>query len=602
MTVRLVRRIEPLPVQYVTHGFALVPIPFGQKGPTHPGWNLRENCIRDVDAAARIGEGSNIGLAHAYCYPSPTCSLDIDDLQAATGWTQRFGIDLASYINAENVVIISSGRKGRLKIIYWSDEPLLTIQPPGSGLEFRCAARNGSTVQCVLPPSVHPITGKPYVWIGNFRQMRHLPPELKQLWQSLISRSEVRASRDHVIERLQQRGLIRSSRPGGGVNIDCPFQAEHSMDGGTAETVYWPAHTGGYANGHFHCLHAHCATRSDNEFLTALELHHTISPKGRFQPPVITPRSINASDLISRDFEPVAWLVVNLIPEGLLVLAAGPKNGKSWFVLHLAIACSSGGEFLGRQVRTGAVLYLALEDNERRLQQRLRKLLGDPPYDVDTLSNVEFWTTSNRADNHGLEHILRWLDEHPDARLVIVDTLECFRPSRNSRANSYGEDYEAMQELRRLLEERRLTVIVVHHTRKLEAEDPMDLISGTHGITGAADGLLLIQRKRGDPNGTLLITGRDIADDGEYAVRFDYAACIWRMEGKASEVGKTPPRQRILDVVARADAPMGTQEMADALNIPDNNVRQLVRKLVVEGQLFRTERGRYRVPDTIDNK
>src|SRR5690606_806925 len=101
----------------------------------------------------------------------------------------------------------------------------------------------------------------------------------------------------------------------------------------------------------------------------------------------------------------------------------------------------------------------------RRLKQRLRKRLGAPPYPVGSLSNVEFWTTSNRADNQGLDDILRWLDEHPDAVAVAIDTLQLFRSSHDGKNSIYADDYNAMQGLRRLLEGRQITVIVVHHTR-----------------------------------------------------------------------------------------------------------------------------------------
>ncbi len=181
--------------EYVQQGWVLVPIPAGQKGPTAKGWNLRARCITsEVGAAAITG---NVGLAHAY---SRTAAIDIDDLAGAQEWLKTRQIDLHALLSAEDAVRISSGRAGRAKLLYRLPEGVepLPSKKIAEGkttlLELRCASASGATVQCVLPPSLHPDTGKPYVWeygglLGHWTQLPTLPQSLLALWQALIERN-----------------------------------------------------------------------------------------------------------------------------------------------------------------------------------------------------------------------------------------------------------------------------------------------------------------------------------------------------------------------------------------------------------------------------
>jgi hypothetical protein len=174
---------------YVEAGLALVKIPHGLKAPKSKGWNKPENCIVDVDAAGKIN-GSNIGLAHAYCTPSPTGALDIDDMELAVPWLKEKGIDLQQLLDAPGAVQITSGREGRAKLLYRLPSPMATAKPEGSGIELRCAAKNGTTVQDVLPPSIHPDTGKPYEWIGDFHKIPPVPDALLSVWEKLSGKPQ----------------------------------------------------------------------------------------------------------------------------------------------------------------------------------------------------------------------------------------------------------------------------------------------------------------------------------------------------------------------------------------------------------------------------
>jgi hypothetical protein len=181
-------------IDYVAHGMALLGIPHGMKGPITQGWNKAENVITDAIAAATLTE--NVGLAHAFCMPAPTMALDIDDLPKARAFLSGYGIDLDLLLDADNAVQIASGKKDSRKLLFRLPEgispiPTKQITDPETGdmvLEFRCASANGLTVQDVLPPSIHPETGKPYQWAGkgNWRAIPTIPSALLTVWQSLL--------------------------------------------------------------------------------------------------------------------------------------------------------------------------------------------------------------------------------------------------------------------------------------------------------------------------------------------------------------------------------------------------------------------------------
>lgn len=180
---------------YVEHGYALVPIPKGEKGPKGKGWNNQENVITDPKKATLIF--GNVGLAHLYCSPYVTAALDIDDLSLASAYLSKHGIDLQELLDAQDAVQISSGRINRAKLLYrlpLESRAMETrqISDPISKdmvLELRCASSNGKTVQDLLPPSIHPETGIEYKWAGkgDWRDIPFIPEALLTLWEELLN-------------------------------------------------------------------------------------------------------------------------------------------------------------------------------------------------------------------------------------------------------------------------------------------------------------------------------------------------------------------------------------------------------------------------------
>ena len=218
-------------------GFALIPIPLGHKGPVHPGWNLKSKCVMETDVN-RVLTGVNVGLAHAYCKPAPTCAIDIDNYKAAKPWLATHGIDLTAILEAQDAAVIWSGKKYSLKLICRlppGTQPLVSIKIDGpdgrAALEFRCATSDGKTVQDVLPPSTHP-NGTIYQWIGHGDPLcpSEIPTSLLDLWNTLVAKGSRVAKRSFTLDlsrspRLESpRQIAIIEEALSYISADCPYE------------------------------------------------------------------------------------------------------------------------------------------------------------------------------------------------------------------------------------------------------------------------------------------------------------------------------------------------------------------------------------------
>jgi hypothetical protein len=177
----------------------------------------------------------------------------------------------------------------------------------------------------------------------------------------------------------------------------------------------------------------------------------------------------------------------------------------------------------------------------------------------------------------------------------VIDTLKRVRP-RETAGSLYGQDYDAIAPLADLARAHRLSVLVVHHTRKSAAEDALDLISGSTGLTAAADAALVLQRARGEAEATLTVTGRDL-EERELALRRAAATPTWTLLGSAAEARQSKERRAMLDVLGAAGRPLGPMEIAQALGQADSAaVRRLLFKLAASGQVVQVGRGLYTAP------
>jgi hypothetical protein len=288
-----------------------------------------------------------------------------------------------------------------------------------------------------------------------------------------------------------------------------------------------------------------------------------------------------AVELLATVFPEPAWAVPGVLPEGLNLVVSPPKVGKSWFALGLAVAVASGGKALGRiDVAQGDVLYAALEDTPRRLQRRLQIVLGNsaPP------ARLTFITECARLDEGGLEHLDGWLKRHPEARLLIVDVFAKVRGGARRNVNAYDGDYEAMAGLKRLADEHSVCVLVVHHTRKQADGDFLQTVSGTNGIAGSADTLLVLSRTRSSADAVLQITGRDV-EEAEHPLQFDAQRGQWLLlEGAASDYTLGDTRQTILRALKELGAAR-SKDLSEHLKLNNETVRRTLNRMAKDGQI-----------------
>ena len=298
----------------------------------------------------------------------------------------------------------------------------------------------------------------------------------------------------------------------------------------------------------------------------------------------------SAADLQGREFPPIQWIVPDILPEGLTLLAGKPKLGKSWLALDFACAVASGGAVMGRECDPGPVLYLALEDNQRRLQRRLRLVAGSTPWPRD----LEFHTEWPRLDA-GLGRMRDWVSTRPGARLLIVDTLALIRPPARAVESAHSGDYAALGGLHQLAGEHSIGVLVVHHVRKADAEDPFDTVSGSTGLTGAADSTLILTRRDSDGGAILYGRGRDL-EEFERGLDFDQDTCRWRDLGDPVEAFASDTRSAIFAAIRAGNT--AAKQIIRETGIKDDNVYQTLRRMVRAGDLKKDGRGLYSL--TID--
>lgn len=290
-------------------------------------------------------------------------------------------------------------------------------------------------------------------------------------------------------------------------------------------------------------------------------------------------------------FPPPRWVVPGIFPEGLTLLAGPPKVGKSWLSIGLAVAVAAGGKALSSiGVEPGPVLYLALEDTGRRLQNRMTKVLaGDgPPRGLTFVIESPFMRAG------GLDKIDDWLTNHQGPRLVIIDVLQKFRGPALQGQSAYAADYEAISQIKILADLHQIGIVVIHHDRKGNADDFISEISGTYGLAGGADTIAALKRSRGELDGVLHVTGRDV-EENEYALRFDPQLGAWSLIGLASEYGLSETRRKILGYLRLHDGSKPA-EIAMGTGISRDTVKQTCSRMAADNQLDTDGQGRYFIP------
>jgi RecA-family ATPase len=250
------------------------------------------------------------------------------------------------------------------------------------------------------------------------------------------------------------------------------------------------------------------------------------------------------NDLYERVYTHKPPLIEGLLYTGTYLFVGAPKLGKSFFMAQLAYHISTGTALWNYPVRQGTVLYLALEDDHRRLQERLYRMFG-----TEGTDKLFFSITAHQIGKGLDEQLCEFVRTHPDTSLIIIDTLQKVREMGGDSC-SYANDYDVISKLKRFADARGLCLLLVHHTRKQQAEDKFDMISGTNGLLGAADGAFLLHKENRTSNAAvLLISGRDQQDQKLYLVR-DSQKLSWNLERAEAELWKEPP-EPLLEEIAK---------------------------------------------------
>lgn len=326
-------------------------------------------------------------------------------------------------------------------------------------------------------------------------------------------------------------------------------------------------------------------------------------PRENFDDPDPLLANLRTADwLDAQDFPPLSWVVPDLIPEGLTMLVGGPKIGKSFLSLSIALAVASGGRALG-SVDVGKprpVLLLALEDGDRRLQDRGRELMeGEPlPLLLAYMTRIEPGLVVPT-----IEAWLRRLNADSPAPLVVLDTLGKAMPQAIPGESPYQRDYRVAGRLKRICDDHPgMALLVLHHDRKAQSDDFVDGVSGTNGIAGAADTIIVIARPRNEERGLLKVTGRDVAER-EYAVSVEHGR--WQLIGGGLDDAATAAQTiratvnlgdrsaEIVRYVAKHPEGVRAGEVAEAVDISVKEARVYLSRLFAAGKIRRPERGLY---------
>lgn len=299
-----------------------------------------------------------------------------------------------------------------------------------------------------------------------------------------------------------------------------------------------------------------------------------------------------AASLKDEKFEPISYVVPMLIPEGVTILAGRPKVGKSWWALDLGLTLAAGRFIFGDiKLTEGDALYAALEDNKRRLRSRVERILTQQ--EQKWPSRLTLVTQWRRLDAGGVADAKEWAASVTRPRLIIFDTLAGVRGDRNNKDTTYEGDYRALQELQKWAGEAGLGVLILHHTRKMESDDPIDSVSGTLGLAGCVDTVAVLART--GKGTTLYIRGRDV-EEQEKAIAFNKSNCRWTILGEAEEVHRTQTRNRIVTLlgdVTKVSHPMTPKDIALESDTREELVRKTLERMVDDGEIIKVSRGQY---------
>lgn len=294
---------------------------------------------------------------------------------------------------------------------------------------------------------------------------------------------------------------------------------------------------------------------------------------------------VPASALQAKAFDTLRSALPGYIAEGLTFLVSRPKLGKSWLMLDVAVAIATGRTTLGTlQPETGDVLYLALDDGERRLRQRLAALLQDEKTWPARLALATRWL---RANEGGLADIEAWCGSAAKPAAIVIDSLDRFRTLQGGES---AQVYDAIEKLQRIARDHRIAIVVVHHERRRGTGDPLDTIGMLAASSAIADTVLLLKRR--EYGIVLYARGRDI-EDSETMLAFDRSSHRWNIVRQTGVVTKSEARAAVFAALASSGKPLSAVEMATATGRSRSAIDTLLHRMIADEEIRRVARGLY---------
>lgn len=285
------------------------------------------------------------------------------------------------------------------------------------------------------------------------------------------------------------------------------------------------------------------------------------------------PRRTSLETIMNTEYPPLQWIVEPYFPEGLSILGGKPKSGKSWLALNAALAVGTGGAVFDEiRVEQGDVAYYDLENGHPRVKLRVGKLLPSPG-NRPNLDRIDIFEELPVLDKGGMDVIDAWRAVSRKPRLVIIDTLEKVMPEGSKSRTSYSNDYRGLAPLQQWATKHRIGVLIIHHLRKNGAtvDDQFDMLSGSSGITAAADTVAVLRRTAAVTS--LYVRGRDVE---EIETALDFNGGDWKILGEAEAVRRSTSREAILSALREAGTPMRPFELAMVTDLSQSNVRKLL--------------------------
>lgn len=248
--------------------------------------------------------------------------------------------------------------------------------------------------------------------------------------------------------------------------------------------------------------------------------------------------TLSLGEIYDTVFPPKTQIIEGMLQTGAYLFVGAPKIGKSFLMAQIGYCVSKGMSFWNLKTYSGTVLYLALEDDYSRIQQRLCTMFGEEDND-----NLYFATRSQNLSEGLRQQLEKFLSEHPDTKLIIIDTLHKIR-EKGSDKYSYANDNDVASAVKEFAEQHNICILVVHHTRKGKSDDPFEDISGTNGLLGAVDGAFIMYKKqRNESTAIIDLEGRDVKNQ-RFNVSFDSERCLWSLD--SVEQNLKPPTENPL--------------------------------------------------------